>query len=506
MKIDRNLLVFGVFLLAAPFAAYAQTTPVTCSNASLTGTHSLTLTGRNVSSSPSVLSNVYLAVGTATFDGVGSVTFNLTTTTNQSAAPQTQSGIYNLPANCLGTLNITSGDTASYTLIPYASNASFSLTGQDATYSLSGTGGLQPTACNAASLSGAFTFTGNGYGLKSGAVTGVNSIAGALQFDGVSAVTGNWSVITNGASTPVAVTGQYTSSGCSATVTLTDANGLSYTLSLLATGANPTLADGSTWAAILSSQASLFTATLHSAFTNPGLAVGNSAGSGGITPGALFTIYGTGLSTGTTEPSNPPLPKTLDSATIMVNGTEVAPIYYANDKALVTSGIINAQMPWDIQPGLVTIVVKNGTAVSNTVAVPVYAAAPGIYYNPLGTTHALAQNYPSYATNSDSSPAPAGSVVIVYFNGGGLVQGQSSLTTGAVTPDASFPVTSTFSATIASAGVPAPATVTGIALTPTEVGLYQADIVIPIGTPKGDHNLVLTINGKASAPALISTN
>jgi uncharacterized protein (TIGR03437 family) len=140
------------------------------------------------------------------------------------------------------------------------------------------------------------------------------------------------------------------------------------------------------------------------------------------------------------------------------------------------------------------------------VAVPVLAAAPGIYYNPLGTTHALAQNYPSYATNSDSSPAPAGSTIIVYFNGGGLVQGQSSLVTGAATPNASFPVTSAFSATIATAGVPAPATVTGIALTPTEVGLYQADIVIPVGTTKGDHNLVLTINGVASSPAFISTN
>jgi uncharacterized protein (TIGR03437 family) len=506
MKIDRNLLAFGAFLLAAPFAAHAQTTPVTCTNASLTGTHSLTLTGRNVSSSPSVLSNVYLAVGTATFDGAGNVTFNLNSNTNQSASPQTWSGTYNLPTNCLGTLNITTGDTASFTLIPYASDASFSLTGQDATYSLTGTGGLQPTTCNAALLSGAFTFTGNGYALKSGAVTGVNAIAGALQFDGVSAVTGTWSVITNGSSTAFAVTGQYTTSGCSATVTLTDANGLSYTLTLLATGPNPNAADGSTWAAILSSQASLFTATLHSTFTNPGLAVGNAAGSGGITPGALFTIYGVGLSKGTTEPSSPPLPKTLDSATVTINGTEVAPIYYANNEALITSGIINAQMPWDIQPGLVTVTVQNGTTVSNSVAVPVYAAAPGIYYNPLGTTHALAQNYPSYATNSDSSPAPAGSVVIVYFNGGGLVQGQSSLTTGSVTPNGSFPVTSTFSATIATAGVPAPATVTGIALTPTEVGLYQADIVIPPGTPKGDHNLVLTINGKASAAALISTN
>jgi uncharacterized protein (TIGR03437 family) len=504
MKIHLNFFALGCCLMAAPFLAQGQTAPVTCTNASLTGTHSLTFTGRNVSSSPSVLSSVYLAVGTATFDGAGNVTFNLTTNTNSTNAPQTQSGTYSLPASCLGTLNITTGDTASYTLIPYAGFASFSLTGQDATYSLTGTRGVEPAGCNAALLSGAFAFTGNGYALSSGTITGVNGIAGQLQFDGVSAVSGSWSVITNGTSTPFTVTGTYTTSGCLATVTVKDANGLSYTLSMLATGANATLADGSSWAAELSSQVSLFTVTLHSTFTNPGQAVGNAAGSGGITPGALFTIYGTGLSTGTTEPGNPPLPKTLDGATVTVNG-EQAPIYYANDKALITSGIINAQMPWDIAPGLATIVVKNGTAASNSVAVQVLAAAPGIYNNPLGTTHALAQNYPSYATNSDSAPAPAGSTVIVYFNGGGLVQGQSSLASGSGAPSA-LPVTSTYSATIGNNGVPEPAQVTFVGLTPSEIGLYQANITIPTGLPKGDHNLILTINGVASSGVLVSTD
>lgn len=504
MNINRNFLAFGLCLVAGPFLAQGQTTPVTCTNANLTGTHSLTITGRNVSSSPSVLSSVYLAVGTATFDGAGNVTFSLTTNTNQSGSTQMQTGTYSLPTNCLGTLSITTGDTASYTLIPYAGFASFSLTGQDATYSLTGTGGVQPAACNAATLSGAFTFTGNGYALSSGAVTGVNGIAGLLQFDGVSAVSGNWSVITNGTSTPFTVTGKYTTAGCLATVTVTDANGLSYTLAMLATGANATLAEGSTWAADISGQVSLFTTTLHSTFTNPGDAVGNAAGSGGVTPGSLFTIYGTGLSTGTTEPTTTPLPKTLDGAVVTVNG-EQAPIYYANDKALITSGIINAQMPWDVQPGLVTIVVKNGTAASNSVAVPVSSAAPGIYLNPLGSTHALAQNFPSYATNSDASPAPAGSTVIVYFNGGGLVQGQSSLVSGVGAPSAN-PVTATYSATIGNNGVPEPAQVTFVGLTPSEIGLYQANVVIPIGLPKGDHNFILTINGQASTGVFISTD
>jgi uncharacterized protein (TIGR03437 family) len=486
----RNVLVLGFGLLAISFLAQAQTTPVTCTAATLTGVRSLVLNGRDATQT-AVLSKTYEGVGTATFDGVGSVTFNLTTNTNQAqGVAQKLSGTYTLPSNCLGTLNITTGDTASFTLIPFNLGKNFTITGQDASYSFTGSGADQPAACLTSTLSGVYAFSGNGFTLALANIGGTNSISGLLQFDGAGAITGNWSVATNGASTSDTITGHYTvSSSCTASATVTDPNGTAYTMAFTVTSV-----DGANFSLITSSPQNLFTGTGHSAFTNPGLAVANAAGVvGGTPPGSLFTIYGSGLSTGQAQPTNVPLPTTLASATVTVNG-ESAPLTYV-DKTQ-----INAQMPLDIQPGVAIVVVKNGTTLSNSVAVTVPGSAvPGIFI--YGANHAVAQNFPSYSLNSPSAPAKVGDSIIVYLTGGGPVQNGTSLVTGHATPNAAFPVTGAYSATLA--GVTA--TVNFIGLTPAFVGLYQANVVIP-KVAAGERNLVITIAGTASNAALVSVN
>ncbi len=488
----------GLYLLAIPFLAIAQTTPVTCTPATLTGTRSLMLNGRDVSST-AVLSKIALSVGAATFDGAGNVTFNLTTNTNQSAGVlQPMSGTYTLPSNCIGTLTITTGDTATYTLIPYNTGKNFTITGQDATYSFAGTGGPPPAACLTSTLSGAYAFTGNGYSLVSGAVTGVNTISGLLQFDGAGAITGNWSVATSGNSTPNTVTGHYTvSSSCTASATVTDANGATYTLSFTFT-----TVDGANFQVLLANATSSFTGNGHSTFTNPGLAVELAAGTSlTVPPGSLFSIYGFGLTSGAAQATSFPLPTTLSNATVTVNG-EMVPLYAVDNKALGAEGIINAQMPLDVQPGVATLVVKNGTAVSNSVAINIPATAqPGVLV--YGNNHALAQNFAdNYSLNSDSAPAKVGDVVVVYFTGGGPVQGGSALTSGGPTPGQQFPVSETYSATVAGVA----ATLDYVGLVPTTVGgFYQADVVIP-KVAAGDRNLIITIGGKASNTTVISVN
>src|SRR5690348_2035364 len=105
-------IVAGFSMLVCALAAHAQTTPVTCSAATLNGIWSVDLTGRVVSSA-GAFSKAYYGIGTATFDGVSAVTFTLTTNTNQAeGVAQTLAGTYTLPANCVGTVAITSGDTA----------------------------------------------------------------------------------------------------------------------------------------------------------------------------------------------------------------------------------------------------------------------------------------------------------------------------------------------------------------------------------------------------------
>jgi len=483
-----NRIVVGLSLLACGLAARAQTAPVTCSAATLTGTRSLVLTGRTVTSA-GLFSKSYYGVGTATFDGAGNVTFNLTTDTNQAQnGTQTLSGTYALPSNCAGTLNITSGDTASFTLIPYNSGKNFTLTGQDATYNLTGSGGTQPPACLASTLSGVYAFNGNGFTVAAASITGVNTLSGLFEFDGAGSVTGNWSVATNGVQTPVTVTGHYTVSSCTASATLADANGNGYTLAFTVTSA-----DGANFSVIGASAASLFSVTGHSTFTNPGLAVGNAAGvSGGTPPGSLFSIYGFNLSTSQAQPTSFPLPTTAANTTVTVNN-EAVPLVY------VDSGQINAQMPLDIKPGVATLVVKSGSTLSNAVAITIPSTPiPGVFA--LGANHTAAENYPSYAVNSPSVPASVGQYVMVYFTGGGAVQGGSAIVTGHATPDAIFPVTATYSATVN--GVPA--SVSFVGLTSGYAGLYQANLMIP-NVPAGQHPLVITVGGVASNSTTIST-
>jgi uncharacterized protein (TIGR03437 family) len=487
-----NRSVIACCLVAAPVLVHAQTTPVTCTSATLNGTYALVLTGRDIL--PTVaLTKETMSVGTIAFDGVGAVSATLATNTNAAAGgTQTLSGTYMVPSNCVGTVNITTGDTGSFTVIPYNKGANFTLTGQDGTYQFTGTGNPQPGSCLVSTLSGSYVFNGGGFALSTGAVTGVNYISGILQFDGAGSVTGNWSIATNGTATADTVTGHYTfaSSGCSGSATLTDPAGAAFTVNFVMTSANMANMSG-----IAATSTEAFTMTAHSTFTNPGLSVANAAGvSTGTPPGSLFSIYGSGLSSTTTQPGGATYPTSLGPGptSVTVNGVAV-PLSY------ISPSQINAQMPWDATPGFNTVVVKNGSAVSNAAAAGVPGtAAPGVFV--YGANRAVAQNFPSYTLNSAAAPAPAGSVIIVYFTGGGPVQGQSALVAGTAVKSA-LPITE--KATITIAGQPA--TISYIGLSPGFVSLYQANVVIP-KIAAGDHNMVLSINGTDSNTTVISTN
>jgi uncharacterized protein (TIGR03437 family) len=477
------------FCLAAPFLAQAQTNG-TCSTATLNGTYSLLLTGRAVSSTL-VIGKDYQAVDTITFDGSSTATANLISNTNAAAGvAQTLTGVYQIPPSCIGTLFFTAGDFVTYTLIPYNSGNSYEITGADATYILTGSGGPQPPTCLTSTLSGNYAFSGNGFSLAAGAITGVNDISGLLTFDGAGNITGSSAIATNGNSTSDTFSGHYTlNSACTGSATVTDPSGASNTFNFVMTSAA-----GADFSMVGANPMNMFSASGHSTFTNPGLAVQNAgAASAGTPPGSLFSIFGTGLSTGTAQPTTSTYPTTLGGASVTING-ELAPLSYASPLQ------INGEIPLDITGSVATVVVKVGSTVSNAVmALTPATAVPGILV--AGANRAIAQNYPSYATNSPSSPAPAGSVLIVYFTGGGPVQGGNVLVTGKAAPNQAFPVTEPYSASIA--GVTA--TVQYCGLAPLFIGLYQANIVVP-KIAAGDHNMVITIGGTVSPTVVVSTS
>ena len=488
MKTYRFYPALAGLILAFPFFAAAQTAPPACSAATLTGTFSLVLTGRDVNTSVT-LTKTTQAVGTATFDGVSKVTFNLTANTNVSqSVTQTWSGSYTLPTTCVGAVTIVSGDMANFTLIAYNSGKNFTLTGEDGTYAFSGSGGPQPTACATSSLSGEYPFSGTGFGLTTGFLSGVNAISGILQFDGRGGITGSWSLATGTASTPDTVSGQYSvTSACLANATVTDPSGVAYTLTLTVTSAN-----AADFTVDIASSSALISASGHSAFTNPGAAVVNAASSvaAGTPPGSIFVVYGSQLATAAAQPNFVPLPTSELTTSVTVNG-EAAPLFY------VSPTQVNAQMPLDIQPGVATVVVSTGSTVSNAAAITVPATAvPGIFL--YGSNRAVVQNA-DYSVNSDTSPAHVGDVAIGYLTGCGPVKAAGSWLTGHPSPSGLSPVTETYGVTVGGQ----PAVVNYFGLAPTLIGVYQLNFVIP-QVAAGDRALVVTVGGTASNSALIT--
>lgn len=246
MNISRITLACVAGLLPAALHAQPQIGGGTCTSSALTGTYSLMLTGRNLSSAVA-FSSVIQGVGLATFDGLSKVSFTLSNNTNQNfGVAQTWSGTYSLQSNCLGVINITTGDTATFTLGAFAQTnqlaASFFIDGQDGVYSLLGSGSTQPSsACTASLLSGTYQFTGNGFTLNSGAIAGVNQVSGLLTFDGVGAVTSNWYVTAGASNANDLASGTFTvNANCTATATITDSAKNAYVLVFTLTDAKET--------------------------------------------------------------------------------------------------------------------------------------------------------------------------------------------------------------------------------------------------------------------------
>lgn len=236
----KNLKALLAMPLALPLFAQPQIGGGTCASNTLNGTYSFTLTGRAVGSSASFTA-VEQGIGTATFDGQSAVTFTLTTNTNKATGtPQKLQGTYSLQANCIGTVNLTSGEAASLLLGAYNQGAAYFLSGEDGTYSLTGSGNTLPTtACSNTTLSGTYSFNGNGYQLSSGSIANVNEVSGLIVFDGAGNITANWYLSVKGSTTSTTAKGTYAAvSGCTATGTVTDASGNSYALALTITAAN----------------------------------------------------------------------------------------------------------------------------------------------------------------------------------------------------------------------------------------------------------------------------
>jgi len=260
---NRRSLALLLTLFGLPaLPALAQTTigGGTCNSATLSGTYEFLMSGRQLTSSGSV-TQIFQGVGTAAFDGLNKVTFALTantvTTTQSFGTPVTYAGTYSMQSNCVGTVSITSGDTATYTLEAYnqpgsATTASgFAVVGSDASYAFTGTGTARPATC-LATITGAHEFNATGSALSGASVTSTLDVAGMLLFDGQGNITANWTQVSNLTTTHVTATGTYSvGASCQASATLTDTSNNKYTFAMSFTSASPAFALAATSPALL---------------------------------------------------------------------------------------------------------------------------------------------------------------------------------------------------------------------------------------------------------------
>jgi hypothetical protein len=242
-------------LLAVPLLAQPQIGGGTCSTATLNGTYSVSLTGRDVNSSVT-FTNAEYAVGSVTFDGLSKVTFNLTTGSAKfPQIPQTLGGTYTMQSNCVGTVTINTGDSGSYTLEAYNSGKAYLMAGQDGVYSITLNGGLLPATCPTAIPAQVYSFNGNGFVLKSAQINGAYNISGLITISGTNsiALAGYYSSSTG--TQQLSATGTYTvGSGCSGTANLQDSAGTQYTVTFeltTAAGANFTFVSSGATSLIL---------------------------------------------------------------------------------------------------------------------------------------------------------------------------------------------------------------------------------------------------------------
>lgn len=221
---------------------------------------------------------------------------------------------------------------------------------------------------------------------------------------------------------------------------------------------------------------------------NVSLAVASAASGtpNAISPGAMASLYGSGLAAGTAAATSFPLPASLAGASITVNGT-AAPLLYASPAQ------INFQIPFEASGGSAVIALSVNGAPAGSITVPLFAAAPGIFLQANGYAAVVNQDG---SINSTNQPAPANSVVSVYVTGLGNVN--PAVASGVAAP-ANGSTVAGVTATIG--GVAANVLFAGLA--PGFAGLYQVNIQTP-QIAAGVYDLRISVSGSGSNAASIS--
>jgi uncharacterized protein (TIGR03437 family) len=209
---------------------------------------------------------------------------------------------------------------------------------------------------------------------------------------------------------------------------------------------------------------------------------------GPVAPGSIVSVFGSNLAPSVANAPGVPLPTSLDGTSMRVNGVP-SPIFN------VSPTQVNAQIPYDISPGLATVTISVGMNLLPPVPLTIQASAPGLFMSI--PNRALVQNQDG-AINGPAYPAMSDSIVTAYLTGQGALN--LPIPSGNAAPsDPLIGAAAEISATIG--GQNAEVTFAGMA--PGLVGVLQVNLQIP-ALAAGDYPLTVGVGPVISNAGLIT--
>ncbi|OGT77375.1 MAG: hypothetical protein A3I78_11150 [Gammaproteobacteria bacterium RIFCSPLOWO2_02_FULL_56_15] len=207
----------------------------------------------------------------------------------------------------------------------------------------------------------------------------------------------------------------------------------------------------------------------------------------GTAPGSIVSIFGTGLADGTQSAVGVPIATTLLGIQVSFNNVP-APLFY------VSPTQINAQVPFGLPPGSVTVEVRTPSSSGVRQTITVAAAAPGIFTtNQQGTGPGAILHADDFRTVSERAPARPGEYISIFCTGLGELKSLVAAGNAATYP----PPETVLTPEVRVGGILANVSFSGLA--PGFVGLYQVNVQVPLTAPTGNAvPLVLTSGGAPS--------
>jgi len=210
-------------------------------------------------------------------------------------------------------------------------------------------------------------------------------------------------------------------------------------------------------------------------------------------PGAMISIFGSQLSSGTAQAPSLPLGTQLAGTTLTVAGLSM-PLLYSS------GGQVNALLPFGVPVNTpVQVIATNGAQISVPEEIQIASAQPGVFTvdgsgKNQGHIYVAALDGSAHLAGPNS-PARSGDVLVMYCAGLGPVN--VAVADGAASPFSPIAF-ATNPVSVSIGGINAQVAFAG--LTPGFAGLYQINTVVPAGVLAGDRVLVTVTSGTQTSP------